>query len=578
MKNLRTGIVVSFVALFVAFFGISCAPKAMALRDHAQTQQTYARGAVAADHVIASNAGAQMLAKGGNAVDAAVAASFTLSVVRPYSCGIGGGGFMVIHLPKDPTHGLVSTAINYRETSYVEGDYFERNGLDSVRGGAAVAIPGTVAGLLYALEAYGTLDRATVLAPAIEAAVGGFVVDEHYEQMAAGLIKQVFSSESSKERFPLVWEKYLRQGQFQVGDLIQNQEQRRVLELITRYGRDGFYAGEVGESIIDAIRRTGGEMTLDDLQGYEPVEYPPMIGEVNGYRLIGMPPPSSGGVTMIQAMQIMEAAGYDFGSKMDSHEDIHVIAESLKHAFADRSAYLADPEFVELPIFAMLDPANIALHAGLITDEIHPILYYGTQGLIPEDGGTSHLSVVDQWGGAVACTETINLSFGSMVGVDAFGFVLNDQMDDFTRVANVPNAFGLVQSDRNLPEVGKRPLSSMSPTIVLDGDGVLFAVAGASGGPKIITGTMQVLLGAMAGMDAGSAVGAERIHHQWLPDVLMAEGGLYQRFAEEGRRDWNVIKQVGAVGNVQLILRDPDGKGWQAACDPRKGGRPARID
>ena len=543
-----------------------------------QTQWTYVRGAVAADHALASQAGAEMLAMGGNAVDAAVAASFTLSVVRPYSCGIGGGGFMVIHLPDDPTHGFVSTAINYRETSYVAGEYFERNGLDSERGGAAVAIPGTVAGLLYALEHYGTLDRKTVLGPAMEAAITGFVVDAHYQDMAKGLGEMVFPDERYQKPYPLVWKKFLREGKVKRGDRIRNEQQYRVLKLIAEFGRGGFYSGDVAEAIIKAVNSTGGQMTHGDLQGYEPLEYKPMTGMVNGYLFIGMPPPSSGGVTMIQALQMMDAAGYDFASPMDSHEDVHVITESLKHAFADRSAYLADPEFVDLPIAEMLDPENIAFRAGLITDGVHPPSYYGTHDLIPEDGGTSHLSVVDQWGGAVACTETINLSFGSVVGVDAFGFVLNDQMDDFSRGGSKPNAFGLVQSDRNLPEIGKRPLSSMSPTIVLSPDGQLFAVAGASGGPKIITGTMQVLLNAMSGMNAGQAVKQGRIHHQWLPNRLMVEGSLYSWIDDSRTEDWNEIKRVKAVGNVQLILRDPDGKGWQAASDPRKGGRPAGID
>ncbi|MFG0300078.1 MAG: gamma-glutamyltransferase [Phycisphaerales bacterium JB047] len=539
----------------------------------------YAQGAVAADHAIASEAGARMLAMGGNAVDAAVAASFTLSVVRPYSCGIGGGGFMVIHLPDDPKHGIVHTAVNYREQAYVDADYFERTGKSSTIGGAAVAIPGSVAGLLHALETYGTLDRKTVLAPAIQAAYDGFVVDEHYMIISRELIQRFEAAPELKTQAGLVWEHFLRQGQVRLGDRITNSLQAKALERIARDGADGFYRGPVAEAIVRAIADAGGEMTSEQLAGYTLDEREPLVREVEGRRFIAMPPPSSGGVTMLQALLILEASNYDFANPIMDADRAHLLVEALKHAFADRARYLADPDFVEVPIDDMLDQSIIQERAQLITDAVHAPSYYGTPNLIPDDAGTSHVSVIDPFGGAVALTETINLTFGSLVGVDAFGFVLNNEMDDFTTVRGKPNAFGLVQSDRNLPAPGKRPLSSMSPTIVLDDDGEVFAVAGASGGPRIITGTMQALLNTMAGMDATPAVATPRLHHQWLPDVLYGEPGLMpllSRRAAQG--DWNEVKLRRDVGNVQLIRRDPNGRGWQAASDPRKGGIPAGVD
>ena len=539
------------------------------------------RGAIAADHAIASDAGAQMLAMGGNAVDAAVASSFALSVVRPYSCGIGGGGFMVIHLPNDPTHGYVQTAINYRETSPYEADWFA-SGVSMREGGSSVAVPGTVAGLLYALERYGTLDRSIVLQPAIDAAIHGFEVDEHYRSAAEYLIAE---HDGGADELPsgmeLIWEKFLRKGQVQVGDRITNPEHARALELISRDGLKAWTHGEIGHAVVQAITQAGGGMTLSDLAGYQVSETQPIVGEVDGRRLVGMPPPSSGGVTMFQALGIMEHAGYDFSNRTLNASRSHLMVESLKHAFADRSRYLADPAFVQLPIDQMLDQSNISRMADSINPTTHQSDHYGTALALPDDDGTSHVSVIDQWGGGVAMTETINFEFGSKVGVPEFGFALNNEMDDFTSPNAQPNGYGLVQSDRNLPQIGKRPLSSMSPTIVLDEDGQILAIAGASGGPRIITGTMQTLLNVMAGMDAGLAVAAPRVHHQWKPNAIMYERGysvhVRSVLEDPARFNHKTGSLDAVVGNVQVIVRD-DAGGYQAASDPRKGGRPSGID
>jgi len=569
-----------FVLLSLCIVGLVGGCASTPVRDSDVFFDSFARGAVAADHAMASSAGAHMLAQGGNAVDAAVAASFTLSVVRPYSCGIGGGGFMVIHLPDDPTHGKVHTAINYRETSPYDKSMYA-SGLSMTNGRLSVAVPGTVPGLLYALENYGTLDRATVLAPAIAAAADGFVVDEHYIGAAEGLIERYTKNPGLQEsHMSMPWEKFALWGRVKLGDRIKNPQQAQALRLIARDGLDA-WTGEIGRAIVKALEHKGGTMTIEDIASYEVLEMEPIQAEIAGRRLVGMPPPSSGGVTMFETLAIMEAWGYDFDDASVNTKRVHLMIESLKHAFADRSRYLADPAFAPVPIDAMLSPKNISRMAGLIDDHGHKPSYYGTQDALPDDDGTSHLSVIDQWGGGVALTETINFEFGSKVGVERFGFILNNEMDDFTNPSSKPNGFGLVQSDRNMPEIGKRPLSSMSPTIVLDENGDIVAIAGASGGPRIITGTMQVLLNVMGGMDAGKAVAAPRLHHQWMPNEVLFEEG-YSNYVlnvlgnPSRGYEQNIGRRDATVGNVQVIVRGD--QGWQAASDPRKGGRPSGID
>lgn len=554
---------IAVLALCILCLG--CSPQFRVAPGH---HARFANGAVAADHALASEAGAIMLAKGGNAVDAAVAASFTLAVVRPESCGVGGGGFMVIHLPADPTHGPVTTALNYRETSPIGPDYFETTGRSSTIGGAAVAVPGTIAGLLHALDTWGTLDRATVLAPAIRAAREGFVVDDHFLRTARGLIAQFEQHPDWKARFPLVWRTFLKEGRVREGDRIVNPGMARLLRACVQWES---HAPNIHQAIVGSTRADGGTVDADLLGSYKPVEVEPLRVRIQGLELLCMPPPSSGGTTIAQTLLILDALGMDLTDPIDTDAERHRLVEALKHAFADRSRWLADPAFEPVPVGAMLDPANAARMAGLIGDMTLSPEAYGTADALPDDAGTSHLSAVDRWGGAVACTETVNLEFGSLVGVDGYGFVLNNQMDDFTTVRGKANAFGLTQSDRNLPRVGKRPLSSMSPTIVLDEDGVRMVV-GASGGPRIITGTLQAMLNGLSGMDAGDAVAAPRLHHQWMPDLVGLEDGA-SSWGDGLRARGHTVEARGAVGNVQMILRD---RGvWEAASDPRKGGRPA---
>ncbi|MBX3403273.1 MAG: gamma-glutamyltransferase [Phycisphaeraceae bacterium] len=550
----------------------------------------FARGAVAADHELASAAGAEMLALGGNAVDAAVAASFALSVVRPYSCGIGGGGFMVVHLPADPTRGSVSTAINYREVApaAIDAAFYEHEAdkRASIEGGKAVGVPGTVAGLLHALERYGTMDRAIVLAPAIRLARQGFVADADYARNARELIEKFENNPALKTRFAFVWERFLERGAADVGSLIRLPEQAEALERIAAEGARGFYEGPIAEAIVRAAARDGGVLSLADLRGYRVREAEPLRFNFAVWTVLGMPPPSSGGLAMAQALSIFELCGGAYEQRAEERwtpRTAHLFIESLRHAFADRARYLGDPAFVDVPAARLLHVENLARMAGLIepgarlapTDCGTPDAAAGAAPI--DDGGTSHVSAVDQWGGAVACTETINLEFGSLLAVPEFGFCLNNEMDDFLSVRGAANAFGLMQSERNLPAPGKRPLSSMSPTIVLDEAGQVVAVAGASGGPRIITGTTQALLGVLVlRRSAGEAVAAPRLHHQWSPDAVSIERAWVDADAFRAglAARGHTVREVDNVGVVQLIARDRAG-GWHAASDPRKGGKPA---
>lgn len=592
----------SLVAAALAL-GVAAGTRAVADERPRVGSAVYTRFAVAADHALASEAGAEVLRAGGNAVDAAVATSFALSVVRPFSCGIGGGGFMVIWIGEAaarPGDGGRAdgraVAINYRETAPagVGRGFFE--GLpeeDSRRGGKACAVPGTVAGLLHALEGYGSMDRARVLAPAIRLARGGFAADAAYAAASRGLSARFDEHPEWKGRFAFAWERFLGSGRIEVGDRIVLPEQARVLEAIAERGRDGFYAGEVADAIVVTCRDAGGVMTLEDLAGYRVVELPPLRAELGGGGrvLLTMPPPSSGGVAMAQVFGLLERKGLaERAAKAEWGAYAQLLVEGFKHAFADRATWMGDPAFVDVPVERLLSgPYLDGLSRRIEIGRTRPPETYGSrpaelQEQLPEDGGTSHLCVVDHREGkrmAVACTETINLHFGSLVSSERLGFCLNNEMDDFTTRRGAANAFGLAQSERNMPEPGKRPLSSMSPTIVIGADGRVEAVAGGSGGPRIITATTQVLLNALVrGDDAARAVSRARVHHQWSPNVLEIEKGLEDRQGGLGVEMWMrklhhkvVESRPAETACVQLIMVR-DGK-LDAACDPRKGGAPA---
>lgn len=562
------------------------------------------RHVVAADHELASKAGLEMLERGGNAVDAAVASSFALSVVRPYSCGIGGGGFMMIHLAKHPrlTNLPRTIALDYREyaPSWATPNAFTKpplrdDPLASTEGAHAVAIPGTVAGLLHALENYGTLPRDVVLAPAIRLAEDGFPIDADHARVVNGKnVKGFFERHPQhKARFAEFRRIYDDGTTNRVGAILKQPDHAKALRLIARDGAKAFYNGPITDAVRATLKADGVTVPASDFINYAPKELAPLETTFRSRRVLTFPPPSSGGIVISQVLGMIEARKSEYDRfEYASADATHFLTEALAHAFADRSRHLADPAFVPVPVLALTSASNIRdLAARIDMARTQPADSYGsrlasagTQEL--RDAGTSHLSAVDSFGNAVACTETINLEFGSMLVVKGYGFVLNNQMDDFTTRPGKPNAFGLRQDERNLPAPGKQPLSSMSPTIVLLEDAGrqdVELVVGASGGPRIITGTIQVMLDSIIhDIPASRAVAQPRIHHQWMPRTLTIEPDLAAA-PDTGGTVGSILTRRGhdvKIGSsecvVQAVRRSPrDRARFEAGSDPRKGGKPA---
>jgi gamma-glutamyltranspeptidase/glutathione hydrolase len=533
-------------------------------------------GAVASDHVLASQAGAEMLARGGNAVDAAVATSFALAVVRPQSCGLGGGGFMVIHLPRDPVHGRVQAALNYRERAPkgVSALFYADQAAprSSVTGASAVAVPGTVRGLVDALDRYGTLDLSDVLAPAIRLAEQGFVADEHYAGAVRASMQRLRDSGEAVAGIRFTEDRYLNRGRVRAGDRVYVPELARALRMIAREGADVVYRGKIADAIVATVQRDGGVIDFPDLSDYRAEWVEPLRFEAFGHQFLTMPPPSSGGIALAQTLRILEKRGYDRVS--DRGLKAHLLVEALKIAFADRAAFGGDPAFVPVPVERLLADDYLAARARSIDENRASEFSPMTVSQVGDDSGTSHLCTFDRWGGAVACTETINLSFGSLVAVEDFGFILNNEMDDFTTRPGQSNAFGLVQSPANSPEPGKRPLSSMTPTIMLDPSGRVRAIVGGSGGPRIITAAAQVVLSVLENKSATAALEGPRLHHQWKPEWVYAESGLSPEVIRGLESRGHRLEPMAGESAVQLIRIGTDAQ-LEAASDPRKGGAPA---
>ena len=534
----------------------------------AKHDELYANYAVACDHHLASRAGADMLARGGNAVDAAVAASFTLSVVRPQSCGIGGGGFMMLHIPKQ-----APVFMDYREMcpQAIGPTYYEADDAPSSRyGHHACAVPGTVAGLLRMHETWGALERPDVLAPAIRIAREGWEADATHVHAVGEFLRKGKDRPNLQAWAGSLWTDVMGEGEMAVGDRLVNEPQAKALELIAESGTFAFYEGALAKAIAQTVEAGGGVLSRSDLRKYRPEMRAPIVFDSGKHTVYAAPPPSSGGVVIGQIFGVLEAAGV---GALAHAGHLHTYIEASKHAFADRAKFLADPASLD-NIQSLLDPEVFQTRAANIKDlETFPSEHYGTAPTPNEDAGTSHLSVVDANGMAVSCTETINLSWGSCVCVEGFGFMLNDEMDDFTARPGEPNAFGLVQSAANAPQPGNRPLSSMSPTIVLR-DGKAVALAGASGGPRIISATSQVLWHMLHGDDPGTAVRRPRIHHQWMPNIVRCEAEIDLTFFDMTTSIGHQTEAVeGRLGICQAIKVTE--AGVHAACDPGKGGRPA---
>lgn len=556
----------------------------VAMHAAEQAEPVYANAVVAADHRLASEAGLEMLKKGGNVVDAAVATGFALSVVRPASSGIGGGGFMVIWNASKQE----ATALDYREQGpakatrdmYVDPKDPAKARTDlSQHGHLAVAIPGHVAGLCLALKNHGTLDLKTVLGPAIRLCREGVPVDPHDLGVQKSVLKQFQDHPEYHERFATLHKLYLNNGQpWKIGDRFHSPLER-VLERIAADGPDGFYRGPVGEAIAAEMQRGNGLMTLHDLTTVKPMVRQPLTSPLGNRTLHTMPPPSSGGIALIETLNILAAAEARNREEHvptvahNSPRYLHLLAESFKHAFADRAEFLGDADFVKVPVARLVSPTNASRLAERVhLDHTLPAQEYG-RFVLPDDAGTTHFSILDAKGNAVACTETVNTAYGSFVVEPTFGIILNNEMEDFTAHPGVPNVFGLIQSPNNAVEPGKRPLSSMTPSIVVR-DGKAQFVAGASGGPRIITATTQVLINMTRfGMTPAQAVNAPRIHHQWMPEELLVEKAMPDEIGDALRKTGHKTKPTNESAVVQAASRSADG--LRAASDPRKHGKAA---
>lgn len=536
----------------------------------------FGRDAVAADHAEASRAGAEILAAGGNAADAAAATMLALGVVNPASSGLGGGGFALYYCAKDRS----LTFLDFRERApraasremfEVEGERPEGPASSASQlGGLAAGVPGEPAGIETLVRRFGKLSLSEVVAPALRLAERGFEVSK-----ALGAMGKAFAVQLQKDPVMSAWN-------LEPGTNLRRPALARVLRAFAERGASVIYGGVIGKEIADSVRAQGGIMTLDDLRAYRVRTRKPLETNAFGYRWVTAPPPSAGGFTMIQSLSILERA---IGSKPSYGAPLlHAMAESWKGPFLDRQRYFGDPDQVILPLEAMMGESRTAARAELADDgKAHPSVDYDlpierqrTDLTAPDNAGTSHLCVVDEAGNVASVTTTVNLPFGARF--TAGGIVMNDEMDDFASGIGKANAFGLVGGARNLPGPWKRPVSTMSPTIVLE-DGKPALCVGASGGSRIVTATQQVAMNVLLhGMSAGDAVAAPRIHHQGVPESLRVEEvaplapALQEALAGLGHG----IEPIHNVANVQLIhINRENGRRLEAASDPRKGGRPA---
>ncbi len=524
------------------------------------------RAAVSSDHELAAACGAEILAEGGNAVDAAVATALCSGVVQPAGSGLGGGGFAVVV----PRGGQDAFALDFREVAPAAAhrDLYRRpdGTLDregSQTGGLAVAVPSESRGLAHLLAQRGTWSPAAVVAPAVRLASRGFRVGAH---LAAAL--DVTTSA----------EVHLELGRGEEGRVAKRPALATTLRAWGRTGGEDLHTGRGAAAVAAHVQAAGGILTLADLAAVAPTSRE-LVGVAWGDRtLLTMPPPSSGGVALAQVLQAVDVNAL----KQDgwgSSAYYHRLAEAMKHAYADRAHFLGDPDVVDVPVERLLSAERIAaITQDFDPERTHPAAHYAPAVDVVEDAGTLHISVVDADGLAVALTTTINTAFGAELVPPTVGIVLNDEMDDFALAPGVPNAYGLVGTEANAVAAGKTPLSSMTPTVVLDAQGNVELVVGASGGSTIISSTLQVLLGVLVfDLSAEQAVAAPRIHHQWMPDLLFVEptvpADVQAALAERG----HVIKAVPAYSAVQVVHVLADGR-VEAGADPRKGGRPAGVD
>ncbi len=516
----------------------------------------------------ATDAGLAVLQSGGNAIDAAVAVGLALAVTHPSAGNIGGGGFMLIRFADGR-----STFVDFRERAPAAAThdmYLDKHGKtteDSIVGYRASGIPGTVAGLVYAHDKYGKKPWKELVQPAVDLARTGFPVSW---DLASGLRGNSVNDRLS--RFAESKRIFLKNGaHYEMGEVLVQPELASTLERIRDNGAPGFYEGETAHLLAEDMRAHGGIITEQDLKDYKAIERQPLIGTYHGNTIITAPPPSSGGIGILQMMGILDGTDYSRGGAGSARE-YHYLAEAMRRYFADRSAYLGDPDFVKVPVAALLNSKYIeTLRASINADKATPSADIKPGNLsVYESSQTTHYSIVDSEGNGVAVTYTLNNSYGSGVTAEKLGFLLNDEMDDFAPKPGEPNLFGLIQGEANAIVPHKTPLSSMTPTILVR-DGKLRAVLGTPGGPTIINSVLQVALDLMDfGMNAQEAVDQPRIHHQWMPDEILAENTISPDTLDLLRQRGHQIHLVGKIGEMAVILVD---NGWlQGAPDGRTEG------
>lgn len=513
------------------------------------------RGIVSGSERLATEAGLKMLKRGGNAVDAAVATGFALAVTLPRAGNLGGGGFMLVHLAE----GDRQIFIDYREIAPMSAsrDMFlnEDGSVDvekSYYSASSAGVPGTVAGMIHALEQYGTLDLATVIQPAIDLAEQGFDVP-------AALHLNLRSAQSRLSQNPEANRIYL-QGKGEppaIGTRFKQPDLAATLKRIKTLGAKGFYEGTTAELIVAEMNKSGGIMTLADLAGYRAVERLPVRGSFRNFEIVSAPPPSSGGIHVLQILKLLEP----FDLMAMGHNSagyIHHLSEAMKLAYADRSKYLGDPDRTVIPVAELTSDEYLSKRRALIKSDVATPSEEVMPGeiAVPESRDTTHYSVADRFGNVVSNTYTINFSYGSGIVVPGTGMLLNNEMDDFTAKPGFPNSYGLIQGEANSVSPGRKPLSSMTPTIVFK-DGAPWLATGSPGGSYIITAVAQQLLNLMVfDMSLGMATSSPRIHHQWLPDETVTEPGISEdsiRILEASRHQIERTNEtIGRVNSVQI--------------------------
>jgi gamma-glutamyltranspeptidase/glutathione hydrolase len=514
---------------------------------------------VVSGNPIASEVGRDILQQGGNAVDAAVAVGFALAVVHPEAGNLGGGGFMLIRRSDGSAY-----ALDYREVAPAKAsrDMYRSNPEASVTGHLSAGVPGAVAGLVEAHRRFGKLPFASIIGPAIRLASEGFIVDEYRS-------RSIGEDSIRLVQFPASRTTYLPADRPPApGSRFQQPELAGTLEAIRDSGAAGFYAGRVADLIVAEMQRGGGLITREDLARYRAIWREPVQIDYRGYTIYSMPPASSGGVTMGEILNIME--GFGPLPRFGSPALLHLEAEAMRRAFVDRNRYLGDPAFVTNPLDRLLSKEYAATLRKEIGERASPTPRFDSS--TPRGASTTHFSVIDADGNAVSCTTTLNNSYGSAVTVTGAGFLLNDEMDDFATFPGEPNMYGLVQGEANAIAPGKRMLSAMTPSIVLDPQKQLYLVVGTPGGPRIITMVYHVISNVIDHhMSLADAVTAPRMHHQGLPDSLQVESdGFPAETLDSLRARGHAISARGTWGDVEAIIKTA--QGWQGVSDPRLGG------